>query len=48
MFDSLSDRMREDSHAGTKSSETIVKWTIVAVISIFLFSCLFLAVKFLE
>jgi hypothetical protein len=48
MFDSLSDRIKEDSHAGVKSSEVVVKWAAICVISVFLFGCLFLAVKFLQ
>ena len=48
MFDSLSDRMKQDEHAAVGSSERVIRWVVVAIVSIFLFSCLYLGVKFLE
>jgi nitrate reductase NapE component len=40
--------MRQDDQAEIKSSERMIRWALVAVISVFLFSCLYLGVKFLE
>jgi hypothetical protein len=48
MFDSLSDRIKQDEHAEVNNTERFVRWAIVLLVSVLLFSGLYLGVKFLE
>jgi hypothetical protein len=48
MFDSLADRIRQDEHNETNSTERIIRWVAVAVISIALFGGLYFGVRMLE
>ena len=48
MFDSLADRIREDDHKEVNSTERIIRWVVVAVLSILLFGGLYFGVRMLE
>jgi hypothetical protein len=48
MFDSLADRMREDDHQEVKTSERIIRWLVISVLSIVLFGGLYLGIRMLE
>jgi hypothetical protein len=48
MFDSLSDRIREDEHNEVNSTERIVRYALIAVLTIGLFAGLYYAVQMLE
>jgi hypothetical protein len=48
MFDTLTDRIRQDDQLEVASRERLLRWTLVAVLSFSLFSALFFAVKVLE
>jgi hypothetical protein len=48
MFDSLTDRIREDEHKEVKQSERIIRWVVVAVLSIVVFGGLYLGIRLLE
>ena len=45
MFDSLADQMKHDDAAGTNSKERVMKWAVIAVVSVVLFSGLIVAIK---
>jgi hypothetical protein len=47
MFDSLADRIREDEHKEVKTTERILRWVAVAVVSVALFGGLYYGVKML-
>jgi Ni,Fe-hydrogenase I cytochrome b subunit len=48
MFDSLADRMREDAHQEVKTSERIIRWIVIAVLSVLLFGGLYMGIRLLE
>ena len=48
MFDSLADRIKEDEHKEVNQTERIIRWVIVAVLSILLFGGLYMGVRMLE
>jgi hypothetical protein len=48
MFDSLADRIRADEHEEVKTSERVIKWVVMAVLSILLFGGLYLGIRMLE
>jgi hypothetical protein len=45
MFDSLADQIRHDDKEQTNSRERIIRWTVMAVVSILAFLGLVLAVR---
>ena len=47
MFDSLSDRIREDEHKEVKTSERIIRWVAIVVVSVALFGGLYYGVRML-
>jgi len=48
MFDSLTDRIREDDHQEVNSTERMVRWVLIAVLSLILFGGLYYGVRMLE
>jgi hypothetical protein len=48
MFDSLADRMKEDERKEVNSTERIVRWVAVVVLSVLLFGGLYFGVRMLE
>jgi hypothetical protein len=48
MFDSLDEQIRSDEHRATSNSERMVRWILVALVSIAVFGGLYLAVHFLQ
>ena len=48
MFDSLTDRIREDEHKEVNQTERIIRWAVVAVLSIVIFGGLYLGIRMLE
>jgi hypothetical protein len=48
VFDSLSDRMKEDENQSVKASERYLRWAAVLVISVLLFGGLYFGVRMLE
>jgi len=48
MFDSLSDQMKHDDAETTKTSERVIVWLAVAVISVLLFGGLYFGIRMLE
>lgn len=48
MFDSLDDQMKADERQAVSPTEKYIRWTVVAVASIVLFSGLYYGVRFLE
>ncbi len=48
MFDSLSDQMKHDDAETTKTSERVIRWLAVVVISVLLFGGLYFGIKMLE
>lgn len=48
MFDSLADRMKEDDNKEVNSTERIIRWLTVIVLSVLLFSGLYYGVRMLE
>ena len=48
MFDSLSDRIRQDEQIGVHKMERFLRWGLVAIISLALFGGLYLVVQHLE
>jgi hypothetical protein len=48
MFDSLADRIREDEHKEVKSTERILRWVAITVISIVFFGGLYYGVRLME
>ena len=48
MFDSLADRIREDEHSTVNNTERLVRWLVVAVVTILLFGGLYYGVRMLE
>ena len=48
MFDSLADRIRADEHKETNSTERLVRWLVVGVVSVLVFGGLYLGVQLLQ
>jgi Ni,Fe-hydrogenase I cytochrome b subunit len=48
MFDSLADRIREDEHKEVNQTERIIRWVVVAVLSILVFGGLYMGIRMLE
>jgi hypothetical protein len=48
MFESLADRMREDDHQEVKTSERIIRWLVISVLSVVLFGGLYLGIRMLQ
>jgi hypothetical protein len=48
MFDSLADRIREDEHKEVSRTERIVRYLVIAVLSVALFGGLYYVVQHLE
>lgn len=48
MFDSLSDRMKQDDHLEVNNTERLIRWAVVIVLSILLFGGLYFGVRMLE
>ena len=48
MFDSLADRIREDEHSTVNNTERLVRWLVVALVTILLFGGLYYGVRMLE
>jgi hypothetical protein len=48
MFDSLSDRMKQDEKNESSTSERLLRWGLVAVASVCLFGGLYYGVSMLE
>jgi hypothetical protein len=48
MFDSLADRIKEDEHSSVNNTERMVRWIVVAIVTILLFGGLYYGVRMLE
>jgi hypothetical protein len=48
MFETLDDRMKHDEQETTTSKERMLKWLLVGVVSVILFSGLYFGVRLLE
>lgn len=48
MFETLDDRMKHDDHETTTSKERWLKWALVGIVSVLLFSGLYMGVRLLE
>jgi hypothetical protein len=48
MFESLADRIREDEHNTVNRTERLVRWVVVAVLSVLLFGGLYFGIRMLE
>lgn len=48
MFDSLADKIREDDHKEVNQTERIVRWVVVALLSIGLFGGLYMGIRMLQ
>lgn len=48
MFDSLADRIRADERQEVKTSERVIRWIVIAVLSVVLFGGLYLGIRLLE
>ena len=48
MFDSLADRIREDEHKEVNTTERVLRWIAIAVISVVLFGGLYYGVRMME
>jgi hypothetical protein len=48
MFDSLADRIREDDHKEVNQTERILRYLVVAVLSILIFGGLYMGIRMLE
>jgi len=47
MFDSLADRIREDQRKEVNSTERVIRWVAVGVVSVLLFGGLYYGVRML-
>lgn len=45
MFDSLADQIRHDEKGQTSNRERVIRYSIIAVLSILLFAALYMAVR---
>lgn len=48
MFDSLSDQIKHDDQVETTTKQRIIKWVLIAVLSVLLFGALYFAVRVIE
>jgi len=48
MFDSLSDRIRQDEQASVSTAQRLFRWLLVAILSVLVFGGLYLGVSMLE
>jgi hypothetical protein len=48
MFDSLTDQMRRDEHLEVSNNERLVRWCIVAVVSVVIFGGLYVGIQLLQ
>jgi hypothetical protein len=48
MFESLSDRIKEDEQGTVNNAERYIRWGAVILISLLLFGGLYVGVRFLE
>jgi hypothetical protein len=48
MFDSLADRMKADDRIEVNTTERVIRWLAVAVLSVLLFGGLYFGVRMLE
>ena len=48
MFDSLADRMKADDRMEVKTSERVIRWLAVAVLSVLVFGGMYFGVRLLE
>jgi len=48
MFDSLADRIRQDDHNEVNTTERVVKYLAIVIISVLLFGGLYFGVRMLE
>jgi hypothetical protein len=45
MFDCLADRMREDEHREVSSTERIMRWVAITVLSVVLFGGVYIGIR---
>jgi len=48
MFDSLDEQMRSDEIKAVSNSERMIRWLLVALVSVAIFGGLYLAVHFMQ
>ena len=48
MFDSLSDRMKQDEKLEVNSAEKAIRWVVVTIVSVLVFGGLYFSVRLLE
>jgi hypothetical protein len=48
MFDTLADRIKQDDGPPAKTSERMVRWAVVVLVSVLLFGGLYMIVQHLE
>jgi len=48
MFDSLSDRIKQDEHQEVSSTERFIRFTFVILVSVLLFGGLYMGVRLLD
>ena len=48
MFDSLADRIRQDEHKEVNTTERVIRWVVIAVVSIVVFGGLYYGVRMLD
>ena len=48
MFDSLADKIREDDHKEVNQTERVIRWVVVALLSIVLFGGLYMGIRLLQ
>jgi hypothetical protein len=48
MFESLSERIKEDEHKEINRTERIIRWVVIAVLSVVLFGGLYMGIRMLQ
>ena len=48
MFDSLADRIREDEHKEVNNTERVIRWLVIAVVSVAVFGGLYYGVRMMQ
>jgi len=48
MFDSLADRIREDEHKEVNNTERVIRWLVIAVVSVVVFGGLYYGVRVMQ
>jgi hypothetical protein len=48
MFDSLADQIRADERKQVNTTERVIRWVLISVVSVVVFGGLYLGVRFLE